>query len=244
MAFIDCAECGQTLPASAAICSKCGHPIDRDAAPIAGPMDSPRSDLETSAAAAMSSAERSEGGSWSRFPTWVLFVLVFVGGSVVLVAGVSATAVVVGSIVDGLEDLNTAGDSGAVATTVAPVPTGGEEGLLIGQCLDDDELDKYLAGDDFSLVSCDDPHDTEVYYRHQFAAGPYPGDETVTDELKGVCRSAFEGYVGVDYESSALSFWALWPTQGAWEDGNLLGECALFDPDSNKLTGSAYQSGW
>ncbi|MEA3511814.1 MAG: septum formation family protein [Actinomycetota bacterium] len=207
-------------------------------------MDSPRSDLETPAAAATSSSERSPGGSWSRLPTWLLFVLVFVGGSIVVIAGVTAIAVVVGSIVDGLEDLSAAGDSGAVATTVATVPAGGEEGLLIGQCLDEDELDKYLDGDDYSVVSCDDPHDTEIYYRHQFAAGPYPGDETVTDELKGECRSAFEGYVGIDYESSALSFWVLWPTQGAWETGNLLGECALFDPETNALRGSAYESGW
>ncbi len=184
------------------------------------------------------------GGSWSRLPTWLLFVLAFVGGSVVLVACVSAAAVVVGSIVDGLEDLNATGDSAAVTTTVTTVPAGGEDGLSIGQCIDDEELDKYLSGDDFSLVSCDDPHDTEIYYRHDFAAGPYPGDETVIDDLKSVCRGAFEGYVGVDYESSTLDFWASWPTQGAWESGNHLGECALFDPDSNKLIGSAHRSGW
>ncbi len=212
--------------------------------PVANPIDPQRSAIQTPAAAAAASTELSRGGRSSRFPTWLLFVLAFVGGSLVLVAGISATAVVVGSIVDGLDDLNTADDSTAVATTVTTVLAGGEDGLSIGQCIDDDELDKYLAGDDFSLVSCDDPHDTEVYYRYEFAAGPYPGDDSVVDELKSVCRGAFEGYVGIDYESSALSFWALWPTQGAWESGNRLGECALFDPDSGKLTGSAYQSGW
>ncbi len=244
MALIDCPECGDRISPEVSICPQCGHPVHGNPVPAADPVDSQRGGAETPAAAAIASTERSRGGSWSRLPTWLLFVLVFIGGSVVLVAAVSATAVLVGSIVDGLEDLNAAGDSAAVTTTVTTVPAGGEGGLSIGQCIDDEELDKYLSGDDFSLVSCDDPHDTEVYYRHEFAAGPYPGDETVIDDLKSVCRGAFEGYVGVDYESSALDFWALWPTQGAWESGNHLGECALFDPDSNKLIGSAYRSGW
>ena len=184
-----------------------------------------------------------EGGS-SRLPTWLLFILVFVLGSVVLVAGVFAVVVLAGSVLGESEDSNIAGDTTVVATTVTTVPEGGDDGLQIGQCIDDDELDKYLAGDDFSLVSCDDPHDTEVYFRYEFAAGAYPGDDKVIDDLKSECRAAFERYVGIDYESSALSFWALWPAQGMWESGNRLGECALFDPDLNKLTGSAYQSGW
>jgi hypothetical protein len=244
VSLINCTECGQELSASDAACPRCGHPIHGDPVTAMDPIDSQRSDIQTPAAAAVASAELSRRGRLGRFPTWLVFVLVFVGGSVVLVAGISATAVVVGSIVDGLEELNTADDSAAVATTVTTVPAGEQDGLSIGQCIDDDELDKYLAGNEFSLVSCDDPHDTEAYYRHEFAAGPYPGDDSVIDELKSVCRGAFEGYVGIDYESSALSFWALWPTQEAWESGNRLGECALFDPDSNKLTGSAYQSGW
>ncbi len=244
MSLINCTECGQELAASTTACPRCGHPAHGDTVPATDQIDPRRNDIQTPAAAATASAELSRTGRSSRFPTWLLFVLVFIGGSVVLVAGISATAVVVGSIVDELADLNITDDPAAVATTETTVPAGGEDGLSIGQCIDDDELDKYLAGDDFSLVSCDDPHDTEVYYRHEFAAGPYPGDDNVTDELKSVCRGAFEGYVGVDYESSALSFWALWPTQGAWESGNRLGECALFDPDSGKLTGSAYQSGW
>ena len=212
--------------------------------PDADPTDPHHRDRETPAAAATAGAEPSRKGRRSRFPTWLLFVLVFVGGSVVLVVGVAATAVVIGSVVDGVEGLNFDGDSDAGGATATTVPAGGGDGLLVGQCMDDDELDKYLAGDDFSLVSCDDPHDIEVYYSHEFDAGPYPGDETVTEDLKFLCLSTFEGYVGADYEASALSFWALWPSKGTWEDGNRLGECALFDPNSNKMTGSAYQSGW
>ena len=244
MSSINCAECGQDFSASATACPQCGHPVHGDPLPGTDPIGLQRNVLQTPAAAAAASSGHSTGSRSSRLPTWLVFVLVFVVGSAVLVAGIAATVIVVGSIVDGFDALNTGDESAAATTTVTAIPAGGEDGLQIGQCIDDGELDKYLAGDDYSLVSCDDPHDTEVYYRHEFEAGPYPGDETVTDDLKFLCRAEFEGYVGTDFDASALSFWALWPTKGAWEAGNRLGECALFDLDSNKLTGSAYQSGW
>ncbi|MEA2009164.1 MAG: septum formation family protein, partial [Actinomycetota bacterium] len=222
MALVDCSNCGDRILPGVAVCPRCGHPTDQSVEHVEGPTSSRSADSETPretvAAAAPTHEEPATG-----FPTWLLFVLVFVGGSVVLVAGVVAAAIVVGSMVGEFEVLGQTDDSSAVATTSTTVLVGGSDGLQVGQCLDNDELDKYLAGDEFSLVSCDDPHDTEAYLRYEFAAGPYPGDETITEELKDVCRDAFEGYVGAGFESSALNFWALWPTQGAWESGNRLG---------------------
>jgi hypothetical protein len=244
MSAIKCTGCGETISAPAVVCPNCGQSIAH--ATMVDPEQTypHRSDVETPGRAAIASTGLSGEGRLSRLPTWLLFVLVFVSGSVILIAGVVATGIVFGSIVDEWEGFSTTGDTTAVITTVVTLPVGGEDGLFIGQCIDEDEMDKYLAGDDFSLVSCDQPHDAEVYFRYEFTSGPYPGDELVTDELKSVCRDEFEGYVGADFETSALNFWALWPTQGAWEAGNRLGECALFDLNSNKLTGSAYQSGW
>lgn len=244
MSLTNCTDCGQRVSASATLCPHCGHEIDQAATGTSEQTDPQRAIVEASDSAAKASPESSGEASGFQLPTWLLFALVFIGGSLVLVAGVVAAGIVFTSIVGEWDGFGADDGTAAVGTTVTTVLTNGEAGLQIGQCLDEDELDKYLDGDDFVLVSCDEPHDTEVYFRHDFVPGPYPGDETVIDELKAVCRDVFEGYVGVDYESSALSFWALWPTQGAWEAGNLLGECALFDPDSNKLTGSAYQSGW
>ncbi len=244
MSLTNCTECGQKISASADACPKCGHATIQATAVGLEPTDPYLGHTESPGGAVVASAAIPQEGSWSRFPTWLLFVLVFVGGSAILVAGVVAAGILIEPIVDEWEGFSTGSDTSAVVTTVTTVPAVSEDGLMIGQCLDDDELDKYLTGDDFSLASCDDPHDTEVYFRYDFPEGPYPGDEAVTEELKSVCREAFEGYVGVAYETSALSFWALWPTQGAWDAGNRLGECAVFDPDSNRLTGSAYQSGW
>ena len=66
----------------------------------------------------------------------------------------------------------------------------------------------------------------------------------VSDDLYDVCLSEFEGYVGRDFEASALDFYRLWPEQGLWDSGTRIGECLLFDVDGGQLTGSAYQSGW
>ncbi|MEA3502337.1 MAG: septum formation family protein, partial [Actinomycetota bacterium] len=175
-------------------------------------------------------------------------MLVFVGGSVALVAGAFAVVVVVGAIVDEFEDSTIAGPTATTATTATvititaatTVPAGGgENGLLVGECLDDDELDSFLAGDDYSVMECDDPHDYEVYHVHEFAGGPYPGDETVLDELDDVCWGEFESYVDRDYETSVLDIYRVWPSQGLWDSGYRIGECLLFDSEGKKLTGSA-----
>ena len=156
---------------------------------------------------------------------------------------VVAVSVVVLDVVDDFEGFQSAGGTDAAVTTTT-VPAGGESVLNVGECLNDDELDKYLSGGDFSYVSCGDPHDFEVFFIHEFPEGAYPGDDVVIDDLKAVCRDQFDGYVGRDYESSALNTWSVWPGQGLWENGNRIGECLLFETDGGALTGSAFQSGW
>ena len=184
-----------------------------------------------------------KGGWWFRRPTWFLFLIVFVVGSAILVTVVVAASVVIEAVVGEFGSSGTSGTSTETATTTTVVADD-VDALIAGQCLDDDELDRYLASESFSYVSCDDPHDFEVFFVYEFPTGPYPGDDTVIDDLKAVCRNRFEGYVDRDYESSALDTWSVWPGQGLWESGNRIGECLLFSFDGAKLTGSAYLSGW
>lgn len=242
MPFYDCPECGNSVPVTASACPMCGHPnspVDTD---VPGSSEPRGVDLKTGENLALDQAEPQRRDGWSRLPTWLLFVLVFVFGSVILVAGVFAVVVLGGAMLGELGDSGDAVDTTVAAATTVPVAS--EDGLAVGECLDSDELDKYLAGEEFAATPCSDPHDLEVYYVYEFPAGPYPGDDAVIDELRTVCRGEFEGYVGLDYASSSLDFWVLWPNQGLWESGNRTGECAVYDVDSNKLTGSAYQSGW
>ncbi|MCL1587749.1 MAG: septum formation family protein [Actinomycetia bacterium] len=190
-----------------------------------------------------SQAGPSGGGWWSRLPGWLLFILVFLVGSTLLFAGVIAASVVITEVIDGFEASNTSGGT-ASAATATTVVADDADALIVGQCLDDDELDRYLAAETFSYLSCDDPHDFEVFFVYEFPTGPYPGDDTVIDDLKAVCRNRFEGYIDRDYESSALDTWSVWPGQGLWESGNRIGECLLYRFDDSKMTGSAYLSGW
>lgn len=183
------------------------------------------------------------GSWWFRRPTWLLFVVVFLVGSVFLVAVVVAASIVISGVVDMSEDAIGAGDTVTAATSTTVV-AGDPDALIVGQCLDDDELNRYLAGDTFSYGSCEDPHEYEVFFVYEFPVEPYPGDDAVVDGLEAVCQNRFDGYVGRDYESSALDTWSVWPGQGLWENGNRIGECLLYNLDGDTMTGSAYQSGW
>jgi hypothetical protein len=243
LALIDCPHCGKRISARASLCSECGGEVAQPSAEASGLLDRTGTGPESGRIVEPLVTAPPEGDGWSRFPTWLLFSLWFVGGSVILVAGIFAVVVLVGAVVDATGDSdaasNTAGGSSAV-TTVSVVGSG----LMVGECLTEEELERYLVGDDFSVAACSDPHDYEVYVVHGYPAGAYPGEEAVSDELYDVCLGEFEGYVGRDYDSSALDFYRLWPEEGLWESGTRIGECLLFDFDGGQLTGSSYQSGW
>lgn len=134
---------------------------------------------------------------------------------------------------------------GTAAGTTPPSSDGGDPApLSIGQCIDDDEMNRYVGGDTYSAISCDAPHDNEVFLVYEFAEGPYPGEDTLVDEISTLCLTEFEGYVARDYETSILDVTAVWPNQDLWESGARTSLCLLFEVDLNLLTGSAYQSGW
>jgi hypothetical protein len=116
--------------------------------------------------------------------------------------------------------------------------------LIVGDCIDDEEIENYLVGDDYLVTSCDGAHDSEVYYIYTYAAGPFPGDDVVVDELEVACEAQFQDFVGRDYQSSTLIIGTLFPNQDLWDAGERSGECMVYRLDSKKLTGSAFQSGW
>ena len=140
--------------------------------------------------------------------------------------------------------LATVGGGTAAGTTPEDSGGSGPVYLSVGQCINDDQMEQYVVGAEFAVTSCDTPHDNEVFFVHEFAEGPYPGDDALTTELDNACLLAFEGYVARDYETSSLAFSGIWPNQELWESGDRNAECLLYDVDFTLLTGSAYQSGW
>jgi len=115
--------------------------------------------------------------------------------------------------------------------------------LSVGTCFNDEDLTETEVTD-VPIVECADPHDNEVYYLFDMADGVFPGiDQVRTTALDG-CIAAFDGYVGLDYQSSELVATFLAPSSGSWDQQNDREVvCFLFQIDLEKLTGSMRDSG-
>jgi len=239
----ECPECGYEVPADASACPGCGHllpAVDHDdPAAAADSVDALRP-----AVTAVRDA-RTTGGS----PTWVLFVVVFIVGAVTLIAAAVSMAVIVDGVTAGSGDTSTEGATPTGGTTstpvmVVPLPPVTRSEIEIGTCIDEEEFDKKLSHDEYTLSSCADPHDAEVYLIYEFPEGPYPGEEAVTDEIRTRCDDAFWPYVGDGYDPDAgsvrlgTSKW--WPTESGWEAGYRIGTCMMQAMDGTKLVGSKY----
>lgn len=236
MALVDCPECGNRVSTISPQCPDCGHLLSEEAAAI-------QQDPEVVAAARQSVPPPAPAPQPRSQSNWA------VGVTVAVVLAVIAAATTAGVLLAGSISITNPFEeepttvAGGVSTTVV-VESGTGYQLVAGECIDDDELEHYFAGDDYATTPCSDPHDNEVYFVYEFAAGPYPGEDAVSEELADICGGEFEGYVDSDYESSSLVIYRLWPGPELWDSGGRTGECLLYDNELNPLIGSAYQSGW
>jgi len=113
--------------------------------------------------------------------------------------------------------------------------------LEVGQCFDEpDSLDEVS---NVEIVDCTEAHDNEVYHLFDLPDGDFPGDIAVGEAAVEGCLGTFEGYVGLDYESSALDIRYLIPTADSWSDGDQEVVCYLVDLNGAQLTGSMKGSG-
>ena len=114
-------------------------------------------------------------------------------------------------------------------------------GLEVGTCFDDGDLDatEVSSVDD---LSCDQPHDNEVYAVFDVDLSDYSA-ELIGQQADDGCLAAFEPYVGRDYFESELDFFTLTPTAGSWENGDREVICSLYRVDLGKMTGSMRDSG-
>ena len=121
MALIDCPHCGKRISARVSPCPECGSQVAQP--PIEGSVLRERTATDSGSGRIVEPVVTAppEGDGWSRFPTWLLFSLWFVGGSVVLVAGVLAVVVVVGAVVDATGNSDAASDTAADSSTVTTV---------------------------------------------------------------------------------------------------------------------------
>lgn len=119
-------------------------------------------------------------------------------------------------------------------------PTGeGEQtdvfSIKVGDCINDEGLSG--AVDSVPVVDCAEPHDSEAYESVIMADGDFPGDEATTTQGDADCQAAFDTFVGVAYDESALDFTYLYPSEDTWAQGDREILCLVYDP-AGESTGS------
>jgi hypothetical protein len=88
------------------------------------------------------------------------------------------------------------------------------------------------------VVDCVEPHDAELFFTAKIEGDRYPGESGVAAFAQQQCLGAFEAYVGIPYDDSAVyaDFFPL--TAAAWATGDHEVRCVLFFPESGPITGS------
>jgi hypothetical protein len=108
--------------------------------------------------------------------------------------------------------------------------------LPVGTCFDDQAEGEITSVPE---VDCDEPHDNEVFALIDYTeTDVYPGSDQMSEIGTNLCIDQFEAYVGLDYASSELAVFSIYPTEESWADGDRELICSLYDADLDKLTGS------
>lgn len=109
--------------------------------------------------------------------------------------------------------------------------------LRVGDCFDNSSG----IGDEVSDlpgVPCSQPHDYETYAVFDVALDSYPSEERMSELAYESCLERFDGFVGLDYDSSILDIVTLYPTTESWKENDREVVCALYDINEEKLVGS------
>ncbi|MDH4362663.1 MAG: septum formation family protein [Acidimicrobiia bacterium] len=91
-------------------------------------------------------------------------------------------------------------------------------------------------------VPCEEPHQSEVYYSFAIPEGDgtFPGTEAVQDRADESCLGAFQGFVGIDFETSIYEISTITPTAESWaqlDDREVL--CLIGQAEGTLSTGTA-----
>lgn len=99
-------------------------------------------------------------------------------------------------------------------------------GLQPGDCL----VDLDLAATTFELLTCDEPHDGEVFAVYDFPAGPFPGPELIDSVADNLCfGQGFTDFVGVPFDRSAIDAVMSAPSEETWALGHHRIGCVVTD---------------
>jgi len=107
----------------------------------------------------------------------------------------------------------------------------------VGTCVDDANTPLRADLPEVPTVSCDQPHDSELYAILSVGDGLYPGVDDLITEAQIGCQAEFSDFVGIDFRSSMLDFHFYYPTPSSWAQGDRSIFCMVKDPGL-KVVGS------
>lgn len=107
--------------------------------------------------------------------------------------------------------------------------------IKVGDCLNDQSAAEQVT--EIPKVSCDKPHDSEVFASGESAAAEWPGEEALTAEADKLCESEFATFVGISYDESSLTIGSYTPAKESWADGDRKIDCVIGSADG-QTTGS------
>lgn len=120
------------------------------------------------------------------------------------------------------------------ALAIAPVPS-----LATGACLNGIRDGATVSAASSRAVDCAKPHDNEVVGTARYSPdGSFPGAAALSAFSQTPCLEAFQAYVGIDFETSALDMILVTPTDLTWVKGDRIVACVVSGTGGERLTGS------
>ena len=104
--------------------------------------------------------------------------------------------------------------------------------LAVGHC-----VDGLREGDDLAalpVVSCDEPHEGEVFAVFALPAGPYPGEAALGRTVRDECVKHFETYAPSSVADDRIELFYLHPNPLSWSAGDRGVTCVATDPTTKR----------
>jgi hypothetical protein len=136
------------------------------------------------------------------------------------VIGCVALALVLGGCASGLPQASEDAAEGSVTLF----------DLKLGDCLNDADIPLRSDMTDVPRVSCEQPHDSELFAILGVEGSAFPGERELVSQGQDRCARAFGDFIGIPFANSALDFRFYYPTASSWAQGDKTIYCLAFDP--------------
>ena len=102
--------------------------------------------------------------------------------------------------------------------------------LELGDCLNDAGIPLRSDMTDVPRVSCEEPHDSELFAILGVEGSVFPGEGELVSQGQDRCAKAFGDFIGIPFSNSTLDFRFYYPTASSWAQGDRTIYCLAFDP--------------